>query len=502
MTGCHLLHIDAAGLSAYRRQHGQLERTGQFAADEAGRNAFSTYLAASPNAAFRILADLGDEELVLDSIPFLRGRDRQKLLARRMQQRLGDTALHMTFSLGQHTKKRKEENVLLAGLGKPQLLAPWLACLDAGQAAVAGIHSLLQLDGRLLKRLGFPATPSLLLAEQDQRLRQCYLNRGLVVFSRTTGLAAPDAAGAARQMLDEALRLQHYLATQRLIEPTARPPVHLLASPEIAAILQSTAPDPEQLHCVITDTASAARRLQLRRTTGAPGYSELALHLLALSAPHEQFAPSTQRRTFRLWQIRRALHASSFGLLFASALLAGAAYWQAQALQQENLADSARALSLQQRYAAIASRFPRLDIDHDALRRLTARHQELARQQATPGPLFYLLAAALDANPTVELDELLWENPPPGQSTAGTAEPGGEKLGISGKLHGEASAGLRQSQAAFAQFLTALQRMPDITVQVSRAAHALTAGQALRSSELADPEAGRFALRLVRQAQP
>lgn len=503
MSPYRLLHVAPRGLSAYRRQGGELEQEGCFTTDEAGRSAFSAYLAARPRTAFRLLADFGDEELHIDSIPFLRGSDRQGLLERRLQLRLNGTPLRTAISLGYHRNRRKEENILLAGLGQAQLLAPWLQQLTAARAALAGIYSPVQLHGRLLQKLGFRESHSLLLTQQDNSLCESYLRQGRVVFSRRSGLNdLADATATARQMLGEALRLQQYLSTQRLIESDTRPAVHLVVTPEIIPALQAIAQEASHQPCQLTDTASAARRLKLGPRPDNADCTRLFLHLLDQDAPREQFAPSAQRHDFRLWQIRRALIATSFSLLFGSALFAAEENWRAHDLRRESLGYNTETRALQHRYEEMASHFPRADIDRETLIRLTSRFREFARTQTGPNQMYHLLGRALDDNPAIELEELLWEISPSDKSTAGNAQAGQESLRITGSLHADTTSSLRQNQASFEQFVAALRRSSENGVQVSRPPYSLASGQALRSNEVDAPGAGQFALEIVRRSPP
>ena len=69
------------------------EHEGKFSADEAGLNAFREYLRSAQGALFAVLADLAGEDFHEEQIPYLRGADREALLARRLAQRYRDTRL-------------------------------------------------------------------------------------------------------------------------------------------------------------------------------------------------------------------------------------------------------------------------------------------------------------------------------------------------------------------------------------------------------------------------
>jgi hypothetical protein len=62
----------------------------------------------------------------------------------------------MATSLGYEKNQRKNEKLLLSALTDPAHLEPWLQRLNAAEVALAGIYSVSQLGGLLLKNWGYP----------------------------------------------------------------------------------------------------------------------------------------------------------------------------------------------------------------------------------------------------------------------------------------------------------------------------------------------------------
>jgi hypothetical protein len=113
-------------------------------------------------------------------IPFLRGADRQALITRKIGQHFLGTSLAAAISLGYEKTQRKNEKLLLSALTNPAHFAPWLQRhRTPPKSPLAGIYTVAQLGGQLLKKLGQnPAGRCLLLTLQDQSIRESYLVGG------------------------------------------------------------------------------------------------------------------------------------------------------------------------------------------------------------------------------------------------------------------------------------------------------------------------------------
>ena len=107
------------------------------------------------------------------------------------------------ISLGYEKTQRKNERVLLSALTNPAHFAPWLQAIDNAEARLAGIYTVAQLGGQLLKKIGQSAGRCLLLTLQDQSIRESYLVNGHAHFSRM----APLTDSRARSRCCTAVRL-------------------------------------------------------------------------------------------------------------------------------------------------------------------------------------------------------------------------------------------------------------------------------------------------------
>src|SRR6266850_1599082 len=142
MATRRILYFTAEDHYLYRSVGSALELEAKFSGDDLGVTAFRDYLRGQRGALFSVLADLAGEDFHEEQIPFVRGADRDAVLARRLAQRYRDTRLAAALSLGQVlTAERRNERLLLASFTNTQQLAPWLDALEEAGARLSGVYS-------------------------------------------------------------------------------------------------------------------------------------------------------------------------------------------------------------------------------------------------------------------------------------------------------------------------------------------------------------------------
>jgi hypothetical protein len=147
-----LLYFTAEDHYLYRSAGKSLTLEAKFSGDDLGITAFRDYLRGQRGALFAVVADLAGEDFHEEQIPFLRGADREAVLARRLAQRYRDTRLAAALSLGQvASAERKNERVLLTSFTNTQQLAPWLDALEEAGAKLSGVYSIPLLAPALAK---------------------------------------------------------------------------------------------------------------------------------------------------------------------------------------------------------------------------------------------------------------------------------------------------------------------------------------------------------------
>ena len=497
----HFLYLNTHRLSAYAWQNGSLSCEEVFDNNDEGLAGFTHYLAPRAKDRFALLVNVAEEGHAHETIPFLRGADRTALITRKIGQQFLGSPLAMATSLGYEKNQRKNEKLLLSALTDPAHLEPWLQRLNAAEVALAGIYSVSQLGGLLLKKLGLSGGRSLLLSMQDHSIRSTYLVDGQTYFSRMAPLADSSIAGIASTFAAEAGKLHQYLIGQRLIGRDESLPVFIVAHPSTLPAIEKACPDRSQLSFRLIDSHTAAGKLGLHTPPEDNHADVLFMHLLAIAAPRQQFANETHRHHFHLSRIRHALIAAGLVALLSSALFSAKQAYDAHALREEAQALTASDGELNQRYREVASTLPQLDVDNDTLRQLTTRYSELSRLQRQPGPSFSLVSQALERVPAIKLESIEWKNQAP--YAPGQKDENREVTIVRGAIT-LSQTEPRKVLGLFDNFVEALHGQPGMSITVQQRPFDIEPGSALRGGDGTDEAAQprQFTVEIVRKHTP
>lgn len=510
MISRRLLYLNTHRLTAYLWQGGSLTEEAVFETRPEEHPRFTEYLRAHRNSHFRLLANVSEEGYLLETIPFLRGADRQTLITRKIGQHFQGTPLAAAVSLGFEKDKRKNEKLLLSALTNPSHFAPWLKCIEEADAALAGIYTVAQLAGALLNKLGLPVKRCLLLTLQDHSIRETYLIDGQTQFSRMAPVTDSSIAGIAGSFATEAGKLHQYLVSQRLIGRSDVLPVYVLAHPLATAALRNSCRDTSNVVFEILDNHQQAAKLGLKTFPDNSRSELLFLHLLNIAPPRQQFASEDHRHDYRISQIRYGLLALGAIALLSGALFAAKDFFQTYQLRQESQELIAREGEMNWRYREISATFPQIGIDNETLRRVTTRHGELAAQQQLPGKAYRMIGNALNQSPAIQLEALDWQIGKAGKPTntdnrsTPVLNDSDEIITLRGiiQLNGNPSA--RQTLNTLDQFVALLRVDRNNEVEVRQQPFDIESSQPLRGGDK-DEESTKprqFTLQITRRVVP
>lgn len=514
MKTSRLLYLNAHQMTAYRWRSGELTSEGVFDADDDGRQRFADYLRHDSRGVFALLTNVSEEGFHVETIPFLRGADRQAVIERKLGQLYFNAALTASLSLGYAKSRRKDERVLLAALTNKEFLSPWLEAIANQRVPLSGIYSLPLLAPALLRRLAIDGEPCLLLSVQDQSVRQSYFEKGELHFSRLTPLQNSSISGIAQTFSAEAQKLQQYLASQRMIGRQQSITAYLLAHANAHKAIEQCCTDTATIRYAILDIAGCASRTGLKNAPPDSHCEPLFLNLLATAPSRPQFADDNARHDYHLGQIRSALYGLSAAVLLGCLLFSGKLLFETHAVDAQAQAQALRneAARDRQRYQEIVKTFPKIPTDTETLRRVIDRYVALEQQSTSPEGLYREISRALQSAPAAEIESIDWQ--------IGAAEPGAAHGGgpvaagkIAGddeaaivrgvlKLGGKASA--RQVLAAFNDLLGALNANPGLQVSVLQRPFDIESAKSLRGSDttIEDSSPRSFAVQITRRLTP
>ncbi|WIM06977.1 MAG: hypothetical protein OHM77_06840 [Candidatus Nitricoxidivorans perseverans] len=412
MPARRLLFLDASRLTAWHWSLGHLEKEGEFAADAAGLGAFGEYLRRHRASIWFLLTDVAEEGFQIEDVPYVTGRDRGDLIKRKLGQYFYGTPFSVAISLGRAKEGRRDEKLLFAALIRAQQFEPWLEILRQAEAQLAGVFSMPQavavLAAQLAARMGSEYRQFLLISATSGGLRQSFFEDGQLRFSRLTPLATGTVEETAIASAVEAAKIHHYLSAQRLINRSTALPALVLAHPVHLEAFHSRCHDTGDLHFEIVDLVAEAMHNGLKTLPKDSCGEELFLHLLVRQTPRQQFAPSSARRFYHLWQLRFALQSAGLVTLAACLLFAGKQVYEADALRQASAEENIQAAGERQRYDAILQTLPRIPLSTENLRALTSRYEELLKRGVGLEPATAHLSHALQDAPKIDLVRLEW----------------------------------------------------------------------------------------------
>ncbi len=491
MRARRLLYLSAHQLTAFRWQSGVLTDETSFTDSEAGQGKFSEYLARNSRSIFLLLANVSEEGFQLETIPFLRGADRNAILSRKLGQSFFNATLTTSISLGYEKSRRKDERIMLAALTSHDVFAPWLAAMADAEVALAGIYSLPLLSPLLLRKLGLADERCLLLTIQDQSIRQSYLEKGQLFFSRLAPLHHDSLVGMAQTFASEAFKLQQYLVSQRLIGRKQPITAYLVAHANARTAIENSCTDSETLSFTILDIEDCARKCSLRSTPADTRCEAIFLNLLATDPPSAQFASDQLRHDYHLWLVRSVLQGIGSLALSGCLLFSAKQFVDAYRLNQEIEVLRAETALARQRYDDIVRTFPAIPTTNENLRALLKRYAELEQSSVSPAYLYGEISRALEITTSVELEGIEWKGGGAESSLPVVAEASRTPLPVDretaivrGTLRLSADSHPRQVLEIFNRLVEVLKRNPKLEVEVLQQPFDVESGKSLKGGDV------------------
>lgn len=504
------LLLSAHQAHCFRWRSGVASCEASFENTSAGVAAFSSLIAGHRESLYTVVANLAEESFQADTIPFLQNRDRTAVISRKLSQLFFATPYSAAFSLGYEKTRRKDERLLFAALTAPAVLDPWIEALRTARIAIAGIHSLPFLGEALLKRLGVADDRCILLTAQDQSIRESYFERGRLLFSRLSPLAHTSIGGIAQGFATEAVKLQQYLLSQRLIARNQPLRAIVIAHPQAMAAITTSCIGTESLTFDIVSSSDCARKIGLKQAPAAGNADALYAHLAIATPPAVQLAGAALRHDYRLWQIRTALYGLGVVGFVGCLLFAGKQFYASSSLNGEIATVAASTQQARERYDAIARTFPAIPADNETLRQIVGRYATLEKDGVTPEPLYRELSAALGKSPGIDIEAIDWKaagavqgSPQGGMSAATAGAADRQQAKVRGTIDLGPQATPRQTLAAFERFVADL-RSAGHEIRIAQQPFDVDSGKSLKSSNDAGSESGPrpFALEILHGGQP
>ncbi len=517
MTQRRLCYLTSQGVTAYSWRKGELRRDASFAPGEKGFADFSRYVAAARESIYYMLADVVEEDFFQENVPYVRGADRRALLARRLAQRYRDTTLAITVSLGSENHAgRREERILYTSFTNPQQFQPWLSALRSHEARLAGVFSVAFVAASVGRRIGFKVPRYLMVSLQQAGLRQSYIENGRIRFSRLTRVNAPDPRSTARECAAESIRIQQYLTNARVM-PREAPPLDIvvLAPSEYKALYDAECVSSSRLQFHVRGLDQVGRSLGIKAAPTETLAEGVFLHVLAQSAPGDQFADDDLRRFYDVWRARMGLLIAGATAFALCLLLSAVKVWDTYQLGQQAALNRQQEARASDEYAQLQSAFPKIPTSAENLKAMVKSYRVLQQQTSSPGDMFVEISQAVAALPQIEIEKIEWDaGSAPSTGSAGREAPKAagqpesaesrvrQTAEISGRLNIPQASDYRAITALIDQFAEALRQRRGMEVMRTQLPFDINAEKSISGDVgVARPgEVPRFSIAVSRRA--
>ncbi|MFM7461867.1 MAG: hypothetical protein ACKO15_13630, partial [Burkholderiales bacterium] len=265
-----------------------------------------------------LITDLIEEDFRLDTIPHLRGSDRQAILDRKLGQIYRASPYRHAMVQERETDGRRDDRICLHAVTNPELLKPLLALLDRKKVPLEAICSSAVLSSRLLKALDsvFPHT-MLVTIIPDLGLRQTYFRNGQIKFSRLIPINYDESRSVGQLITAETSRTWQYLESLRYFEDPASLEVCMLLHARDSALIQEAVSRYPMLRYRLLDINDVAARLKVAPAPTSSHAEEIFCHLYARSSLENHFAAPVETRFATFRRTRIAIFAATAVVLAA-----------------------------------------------------------------------------------------------------------------------------------------------------------------------------------------
>ena len=508
MPDRRILHLSSHQIACFLWQGGMVHADGSFENTAEGIAGFSRYVAEHENSVFTLVINLAEEGFLQETIPFLQKRDREAVIARKLSQLFYATTYSTAVSLGFEKTQRKDERLLFAALTASTTIDPWVAALGDARVPIAGILSLPFLGENLLKKLKVEDERCILLTAQDQSIRETYFERGRLHFSRLSPLANTSIGGMAQGFATEAVKLQQYLLSQRLISRNQVLRAIVVAHPQALPTIEASCISTESLAFQIVNSEECSRLCGLKNAPINSHIDALMAHLAVSTTSKAQFAKETLRHDYRVWQLRNGLIGVAAAMAVACTLFASKELYSAYRLNSEAEAVMQQASEARIRYEDIRRTFPPIPTTNETLRQVIDRYVELERDGgASPEGFYHDLGAALNQSPRIDVESITWKSGTAASADrtlqAASPSPNSQSAQISGTVNVGRRATPRQALTVFDQFVAALRANQSLEVKIIQRPFDIDSSKALKGAGETTVDSGKrpFALEITRRTQ-
>ena len=406
----HFLYLTNSRVISLQVRGGTIAARHEFPASVAGVGEFSRFVESLPTMPTRILTDLAEEDFRLDTIPHVRGGDRDTIVTRKLGQMFRNTPFRYAQVQGRELEGRRDDRVVYTAVTNAEMLRPWVDVLNKREVPLVGIHSSAVSSAAMLKALDVAAPHVLLVTfTPGEAMRQTFFRDGEIRFSRLTPVDLQPGQTLGAMIGEETTRTWQYLDSLRHFGPEDELEVVVLVHPREIAAAQPELRSLANIRYTLLDIHGVAAKLGLKPPPAGSTAEEIMVLLFVRRPMPNHFATAEMLRHGTLRSIR-------IGLLQASSLvlLAGMG-WAAINVVRAFHVDAGDA-GLTQQIASLGSEadsisraMPSFDVAGATMRDAVQFYNGSIRPFPTTGAFLRDISRVLAVHPEVRLVQVSWK---------------------------------------------------------------------------------------------
>ncbi len=406
-----ILLIEAGGVTLYRWQRGTLRLFARYRQQAEDLQKFEQLLHLEARVPFIVVLDCIEEDFRIETAAHVTGKDRSVMLERKLSFAFRNTPYKIARVVGRETEGRKDDRILMTALTKTELVEPWLSRILKEKLPVQSITSAAYMMELLASATGLRHKPHLLIAnfEAGSGLRQTYLQKGRVIFSRLTSIKDREDVALPELLIEQTLQTRKYLERIKQLPYDTRLNLHLFSSKGFELELPVLESDKlidcsaQEVEAVVPAAAFALAETQI----GAIAVS-LVLALRGGLLKGVYASPSI-RRFYLIKQISTALYSASVAAVLSGILLVSPNILDTLSLWEMEARAVTLTRPLNQHYEELRGSFPETPISSSTMELIVTTYDEFQRQTANPVEFLQWLGDAFLQVPGLQIQTFDWQ---------------------------------------------------------------------------------------------
>ncbi len=404
----NILLVESGAVSLLVWEDGCLTQRARYRPVDPDYAAFTKFLREHRKVPFIVVADCIEEDFRNEMVAHVTGADRKALLTRKMNHAFRNTVYRTARIVGREREGRKDDKALFTALTKPELVDPWLSRILDMKIPIKTLTSAAYVMELFAESLKIAKEDHLLLVNQEPGtgLRQTYLQKGRVIFSRLTAIGSSDGTTFEEMLLGQCEQTRKYL------ERIKQLPYDILLNVRVYTPEPMTESHERQQELLRFSyfAVNELKPLEIDLQGEAPG---VIAYTLALSLAHKGvpniYAPMQTRRYLYISHVTQALYTATAMALVATlgvsapGLLAIFNNWETEG----NI--TFKTQPLLREYEVLRERFPETPIPSNKMELIVSTHDNILRQVFWIPDTLQQISIALAASPFLSLARIEWE---------------------------------------------------------------------------------------------